>query len=469
MNDMYPENENRRFPRSVDAFRMLTRLAASLAYTSLFLGLFAEPTIADEMTAESLLKSYVSEVNNKDDGVERALSAFKNRKFEDAREHLDSAVKSDPRLPPSGLLLARMFYAANRPIEARAELEQVSKNHPADPGPSLLFGELALAGQRFSEAELAFNKAVELSREVVSNEYRKRDVIIRCRKGLAAVAEARQDWGKAADLLRSVVDDDPDSAANVTRLSRSLFKNGEQKEALKLLQQQWESNKDGFQRPEISAAILYQQDGDKVKAAELMKMAAKRDPENAATLRFVAQWALENGDFALAQSCADQAMAVSDSSPGSRLTAAIVARHREQYELARERLESVHLELPTNLAAVTELALVLGELDGMESRALQYAELILRLKPDLRTLQGRNSSIAVAWLLYRFGRRPQSEQILQQALPAGAISAESSYLAAMMLESNRPKAAKELLDAAIRSGTVFHKREHAKKLQKSLP
>ena len=454
---------------------LMSRCAA--ATHGIFISCIAATTVfilsgfscAEEMTAESLLKSYVAEIKDEDADVTKALAAFKQRQFKDARKHLQAAVNLDPRLPPPGLLLARMFYAASRPAEARDELERVSRDHPSDPGPSLIFGESALAGRRYSEAELAFNKAADLARQMTSNQHRQKNVAVRIQQGLAGVAEAREDWATASKFLRSAVDADPKNASNVVRLARSLFKQGEHTESLKLIQKQWESDKESFQRPEISAALLFQQADDKKRAAELMKLAAKRDSDNEATQRFVAQWALEAGDFEFAQACADQAILVSNSSPASRLTAALVARYRNEYDVARELLESVHLELPTNLTAVTELALVLGELDGMESRSLRYAQLSVQLRPNLRTTPGRNAGVAVAWLLYRFGSKPQAEQILQQALSSGSISAESSYLAAVMLESSNPKAAKKLLDAAIRSGIVFHKYEHAQQLRTSLP
>ena len=420
------------------------------------------------MTTESLLKSYVDKVSKNDGDVDHALTAFKQRDFNGAREFLESAVKADKRLPPADLLLARMFYAANLPREARAALERVSRDHPGDPGPSLIFGELALEGRRIAEAEIALNKASDLARQVKANEHRKKNIQKRVQYGLAGVAEARGDWAGAAKLLRPVVDADPNNVKNVVRLARCLFKNGDHDASLPLLKELWDRDKDSMQRPEIVAALLFAESDDRKKAAELMQLAAQRDSDNEATQRFVGQWALESGDIQLAQRCADKALAASNSSLSSRLLMALVARYKGEYDIARELLESVHLEAPGNFAAVIELAIVLGNIDGMESRAIRYAQLAYRLQPDLRTSTGRNAAIALAWLLHRFGGKPQAEQILQQAISNGSISVESTYFAAIMLQADNPEAAKKLLTAALDSKRVFPNQQHAKDVLKSL-
>ena len=144
-------------------------------------------------------------------------------------------------------------------------------------------------------------------------------------------------------------------------------KKGDQDGALKLLQQLWEADKESIVRPEITAALLFNEAKDKKQAARLLKLAADRDPEKESTQIFVAQWALENGDLDYAQQCVDRAMLASKSSLQSRLLAALVARYRKENELAREMLESVHLESPRNLAAVIELAIVLSQIEGMEA------------------------------------------------------------------------------------------------------
>ena len=245
---------------------------------------------AEEMTAESLLQSYVAKVTPKHAGVTRAITAFKQRDFEEARQQLEAVCQADPQLPPARLLLARMFYAANQPQQARVELERVSRDDPSDPGPKLLNGEEALAAGRFSNAELAFRRANELAAQL-KNDHRKQNVFARTRQGFATIAEAREDWAEATKLLEEMADADPENMRTSIRLARAKFKKGDQDGALKLLQQLWEADKESIVRPEITAALLFNEAKDKKQAGRLLRLAADRDPEKESTQIFVAQWA----------------------------------------------------------------------------------------------------------------------------------------------------------------------------------
>ena len=243
-----------------------------------------------------------------------------------------------------------------------------------------------------------------------------------------------------------------------------MFKQGDEKTSLPILKRVWERDPETKQRPEVAAAVLYEEGGNLAKATELMKVAAERDQQREFTQRIIAQWGLEHGEMELAQACADRALVISDSSIDARLLVALVARYRQDYATARQLLESVHLEAPINLAAVIELAIVLGKSERSQGTAIQYAQLANKLQPDLRQPTGRNAAIALAWLLFRNGGRPQAEKILQQTLAAGPVSVESSYLAAQILMPGNPDAAKQMLTTAINSGRVFPGLDAAKKL-----
>ncbi len=329
--------------------------------------------------------------------VAGAIAVFKQRDFNQARELLEAAREADPELPPARLLLARMFLAAGQPVLARAELERVMQEHPQEPEAFLIAGEIALGDRRYSDADLAFRKSAELTLEAELSEYRKARTTSRTRLGLARIAEQREDWATAAKLLQPIVDEDPNNSDTVLRLARCLIRqSGSQKSAYELLQKHWVYGDAKVQRPEVTMGLLYLEANEIEKSARMMKEAAKRGPTDAATQLSVATWALEQGDFVMAQQCADRAVAASNSSIESRLVMALVARYREDYETAKELLESVHLESPGNLAAVIELAIVLPNIKGMENRGLQYAQLATKLQPNLGNPAGRNAAIALA-------------------------------------------------------------------------
>ncbi|MDB4460531.1 hypothetical protein N9048_02255, partial [bacterium] len=118
---------------------------------------------AQELTAGMLLRPYIENLNAKHDDVTQAIEIFKTGDFIQAKQLLNSVCEADTSLPPSELLLATMFQAANRPILARAELENAIRKRPTDPGALLIFAESALQNGRYSEAEILFDRADQIA------------------------------------------------------------------------------------------------------------------------------------------------------------------------------------------------------------------------------------------------------------------------------------------------------------------
>ena len=141
-----------------------------------------------------------------------------------------------------------------------------------------------------------------------------------------------------------------------------------------------------------------------------------------------------------------------------------MARYQEDYETAKSILESAHLESPANLGIILELAMTLSNIKGEENRGLQYAQLAVKIQPDLRQPAGRNAAMSLAWLLYRFGGQEESEKILQNVLRAGQISSECSYFAARILMNKNRSASKQLFEEIIKSGRQFPGFNEAKDL-----
>ncbi|MFK7770359.1 MAG: tetratricopeptide repeat protein [Mariniblastus sp.] len=421
---------------------------------------------ADEMTASTLLQSYFADVATEKTVpmIDKAIVAFKAQQFAAARQLLDSARKTNPALPPTGLLLARMLFAANQPAAARVELEKLVRDHPADPGAYLLLAELAIAESRFSEAKFALNESKKLIDSFTENEFRKNQMNTRTLLGLAALEENQQDWAAAVKLLKSIDDGDSESSVVQARLARALFKNKETDAAYAVLKQQWERNKDTTQIPEITMAVYHRSAGDEETAKKLMKSVAADHPKNSRTQITVGQWALEVGEMELAEQCADRAMTASDSSLQARLMLALVLRYKGDYQAARKQLEAAHLQSPANLAAMLELSVVLSNIPGSENLAIQYAQIATKLQPDLRKPAGRGAAISLAWILFRHGGEAEALKIAKQVVEQGQISLESRfYLAMILMNSDRP-AAKRILQELINSKRAFPGLEQAKKV-----
>lgn len=423
-------------------------LSISLACTT------HQSTIAQELTSSVLLRPHIENLNAKHDDVTQAIEIFKTGDFTQAKKLLDSVCEADTALPPSELLLAAMFQAANRPILARAELENAMQNRPTDPGALLILAESAIQNRRYPEAEILFERASQLAIKLTNNGYRKQNIQNRIALNSAAIAEHKKLWSEAADLLKPLAIQTPNNSNVISRLSRSLFKSSKEDEALEVLEKHWNKNQTNTQRPEITMAILYQEANDLKQAEDLMIAASELDPMNAGNQTTVARWALENGKLELAKKCVSRAFKTQPNLE-TKLLSALVARYQEDYGAAKTILEAAHLESPANLGIILELAIALSNLKGEENRGLQYAQLAIKIQPDLRQPSGRNAAMSLAWLLYRFGNQAEAEKILENVLMAGQISSECSYFAARILMNKNRPAAKQLLEEIIKDGRQF--------------
>lgn len=443
----------------------------------LWLTLLNVTPAAAQFTAEGLLKSSIEQIGPQHREVGDAIEKFKKGAFLECRNLLKSARQKDPKLPPDGVLMAQMLYSAKQGGLGRAELERTVREEPTDPEPYLLFGEIAFQERRFADAELSFKRAYELTKQYNTNKHRKNNMVKRSLSGMAGVFETREDWANAERFLGPILKANPKDVANSTRMARAIFEQdtnigdakGRETEAYDLLIALWKADQKNVRRPEITMGSMYQAAGNKDITANLMKKASEQDTGGIATQLTVARWALGNGDTALAQKCSDRAAQIAPKSIEARLVAGLTARYKKDYARARKVLEAAHLQSPSNLAAILQLAVVLVE-GGADDKAaaLEYSTVASRIYPDMGRPTGREAAVTSAWILYRQGRQQEAQLVLQKALAGGNVSAESSYYAARIIHQNNPDVAKRLLGVALKGDGVFPARPDAEKLLTSL-
>lgn len=430
-----------------------------------------------QVTAESLLKSAVPEIGPQHREVADAIEEFKKSRFLECRNLLKSARKKDPKIQPDGVIMAHLLYAAKQSGLGRAELERTVIEEPNDPEPYIVFGEVAFQQRRFADAELSYKKGYELTTSFTGNDYRKNLLVKRALSGLAGVAEARENWADASKFLQPIIKANPKDVNNTTRMARALFQQdanlgdgkAQESDAYQLLITLWKGDKENVQRPEITMGSMYQAAGNKKISARLMKQASEQDKTGLQTQLAVARWALGAGDIQLAQACADRGRQIAPGSIEAKLVAGLTARYKKDYARARETLEAAHLQSPSNLAAMLQLAIVLVEGSESDKRtALEYSQMASRIYSDAGSPTGREAAVTSAWILYRQGRQAEAQAILQQTLAGGAVSAESSYYAARIIHQSSPDVAKQLLSRALKGDGVFPARRDAESLMASL-
>ena len=423
------------------------------------------------------MASSIEQIGAQHRDVASAVEQFKKGALLDCRNLLKKAREKDANLPPDGVLMARMLYASNQAGLAREELERTVREEPKDPEPYLIFGEIAFQQRHFTDADLAFQKGYELTKGFTSNPFRRKTMAKRSLSGLAGVAETRGDWASASKHLKTLVDNDRTDVSSTTRLARALFEQdtnigdgkGNEETAYKLLINLYGQDKENVRRPEITMGSMYQAAGEKKITANLMKLASEKDETGLQTQLTVARWALGNGDLALAQQCADRGQKIAPSSMEARLVAGLTARYKGDLNGARKILETAHLQSPSNLAAILQLAVVLAEGGESERRtALEYSQMASQVYPDVGRSTGREAAVTSAWILYKQGRVPEALRVLQKALAGGGVSAETSYYAAKIVHQTNPDLAKRLLATSLKGDGVFPARNDAEALLKSL-
>ena len=433
-------------------------------------------TLHAQVTAETLIGKSVSDITESmSKPIEEAITLFKNRQFEDARNRLKSTCKAHPQLPPAGVLMAQMFVAANQGLAARGELERCVLANPTDPEPYLVFGDLAFQNRQITESGLCFDKANDLAQAYNANPRRKRNLQIRAYAGQAAVAAAREQHAAEEQLLTKWIGLEPDSTAAYTRLARCQYKQGGDENIRKAyatfgkLYDEIDKEKDPTKkvpRAEINMAVLYSQEGKRDNAKKLMDLALSRAAQDDINTRLaVGQWALENGDVPMAKQAAGAAYKVDPDSLQAMLLLGVAARYEGDATKAEQWFRAAHSKTPSNFAVINNLALTLIEQPDETKRrqALEFAQLNQRVNNNLQTPAGREAAATLSWAAFRLGREADAEKGILQVLQSGSVSNEAAYHAALILnERGRAAQARQILEPLVKQTSFFPGKDDAK-------
>lgn len=423
------------------------------------------------LTVEALIGDSVS---NPDDArykpVAEAIERFGNKDQVGARAFLDQAVSKNSKLPPAGVLMAKMQLLSGNSAAVRPALEQaVQEDSADDPEPYLLLAEEALAGNRTIEADALFDKAVSLIETYDSNAKRKRQFQIRGYRGRAVIAERRQNWEKAEADLRKWIEQDPDEASAHQRLGQVLFmfqKDDKDREGFKSLNKAKSLNKE-LPDPYVSAALLYSRNGKTARAMEAFEKAFQQSGSDSTTLVAYGQALLKAGQIEKAESVLKRARSSAGDSENVWLLSGVASRMAGNPTTAVEHLLQALAMSPSNRDVLNQLSLALLESPGDDTnqRAFQFANLNRQLNP-----KNPDVNVTLAWVLYQIGDRANATKALQAGLRGGALSADGSLLLAkVLLASDDKKNAKRVLESALKDDRgIFVGRAEANQLLGSL-
>lgn len=422
--------------------------------------------------AQSLLADIVDDYGPKYQDVELAIESLRGGRTAEAIQSLRMARQKNPNLPPANLMLAQLLFRSRQASQAQAALQEAVREDRNDPGAYVYLGEIALQSGRLAEAELLYDKALDLGSRYSTNRKRRDRLMVSAYSGKVSLYELREDWTEAKALLDKSLQIDPNNSLSLTRKGRVLFKMSstreEQRDVYEIFKK-LHAEDENTAHPDVNMALLYQQSGKTANAKQLMARAAQSDANNIRTRLAAAKWALNAGELDMAQENAQAAMQLDSGSLEAKLYVGLVARFRNDLLKAEQVFRDAHAQSPRHLGANTQLTLVLIEQadERKRAQALDYARLNTQLYSDLKDASGREAAVTLAWVLSRMGQKGAAERAVQQALNAGTsrLSADSGYHAAQILyDGGLTEVAQQLLEQALSSESVFPNRQAAEQL-----
>lgn len=423
---------------------------------------------APGLTAEALIGDSVADTgSDRYDFVREAIQRFKNRDALSARTFLERALEKDDKLPPVGVLLAKMQLLAGNGAGVRPALEQaVQEDSANDPEPFLLLAEEALAGGRTIEADALFDKAAALIDKYEGNAKRKRQFVIRASRGRAIVADRRGKWELAEEALVEWLEQAPDDPAALTTMGQVHFMLDKPTEGYNSFVAAKEKN-DQLPNPYVSAGLMYERKEDTTLALQSFERAYAEDKKDETTVVSYGQALVRADQVDKALQVLSGAQRDAPESANVWLLSGVAARMAGDPAKAEEMLVQALTLSPSNRDVLNQLAQTLADSteEGDRARALQFANinaLLNQNNPDV--------NITLAWALFQNNQGAQASQALTRALQGGVLSPDANFLLAKMLLTREDKAnAKRLLETALENKQgIFVQKEQAETLLKTL-
>jgi type IV pilus assembly protein PilF len=460
MDSVFVVSQSRKWQTSLRSWRLRVCLAGA------FTILLTVPVAAQQvpLTPKVLIGDAVENPDQYND-ISEAITRFNNRDVLSARQFLDNALRQNPKLPPSGVTLAKMYYLTGNAPLGRASLEETVDEYPNDPEVYLILAEQAFANRQTIEADALFDKAIGLIDQFGDNAKRKRNFIIRAHAGRAAINERREKWQDSLEDLKKWVEVDPDNANAHNRLGRGLFMVDQPQQGFDEFKKAYDLDKN-LPHPYVTTALMYETKGDNAKAAQAFERALQTNPKDEQTLLSYSQSLIRDGNLEKADQLLATARQEFPNSLDALLLSGVSAKMAKKNKPSEDYLIQALGISPVNHNVLNQLALLLISQpdDEKRARALQFARVDAQINST-----SAEANITLAWVLYQLGQTADANQALQAGIRLGNRNADSTYLLAKMLvDQERSADAKKLLEQAMKldeRGIFIHKKEAEELLQ----
>ncbi|MGB2621741.1 MAG: tetratricopeptide repeat protein [Candidatus Acidiferrum sp.] len=314
-----------------------------------------------------------------------------------ATQAIDAYKKAyalDPKSPIIGERLAEMYWESQRTDEAIAEAQALLKQDPTDLPTRRLLGRIYLRklGELSADAQSAMaERAIEQYKEV----YRLDPTDSESALWLARLYRLRNEPDKAEEVLRGLLQQDPDNESAVELLTQLLIDEGKSEDAISLLEK---INK-GAPSPTLLDLLgdAYTQTHDLEKAEGAYRKAADMDPAEPSHLRGLGQTLLSEEKYPEALKAYQKLADLMPDDADVYLRLGEIYREMNQLDLAEQSLLKARQYEPGSPEVMYNEAM-LYEAQGRFDDAIRVlSDAIAGLKSESDVLPSRRRSLAVLY------------------------------------------------------------------------
>jgi tetratricopeptide (TPR) repeat protein len=338
-----------------------------------------------------------------------------------AIEAYKKAYALDPKSPVIGERLAEMFWKAQRTHDAITEAQQILKRDPNDVPTRRLLGRIYLrslgaggGGQtELTEANGSGQteflvRAIEQYREI----YRLEPSDSESALWLARLYRLHNNHGKAEEVLRSILKEDPENDAAVEQLTQLLLDQGKSQEAVSLLE--------GLTKRSPSPTLLdllgeaYTQTKDLAKAEQAYRKAMELDPSELSHQRGLAQTLLAEEKYSDALAAYQKLADLMPDDPDVYLRIAQIYRELHQLDKAEENLVKARQYSPGSLEVMYNEAMLYEAQGRYEDAIRVLSDAVTGIKGQSTVLPSRRRSLSI--LYQQLGQLYRDMQNYQAAI-----------------------------------------------------
>ena len=419
------------------------------------------PLQPDTSVSASATRSQSPAADAKRNAAQALLAGDKD----ECREFLADAVAGDSQLPPAPLMFAELLLTSNRLTEASDEVEALDREFSTHPAFYRIAGQIAVAQNRFCDAELNFSEALVLLEDSEWPESRQKLCAGRCYLGLAQVAERRNEWRTVADCLRCAVAVFPNRTNLLNRIARAKFSMGDDDAAWEELENLAVLHPD-MEAPSISMARIAIESDQIDLTRRWLRKATTDAPGNPVPLVLHAAWLMDRNSVSRAAVLLEQAAKINSDNTEYRIAQANLARHQGRFRVASERYRTLYSEQPNNFAIGNSLAMCLLEQHDETNRqqGFELAETNLQRFPN-----NKEAMATLGRAYFVTGRIHDAFRMLGTVASTGRTSSDAAYyLAAAYERAGRTANSIAILERALEARGQFFARADAQRMLKRL-